>query len=69
MLVDPGRRGGGDQCLPPERLPLVAETQAPVLDPRVVPPSFPHILDLEKVGEVAADLDPDPQVDWLDLRG
>src|SRR5262249_25099950 len=66
LLVDPRRSRRRDDRCAPIRLALVAEQQPTVLDPgRVLSLLLERVLDLEEVGEVAAGLDADGQVDRL----
>ncbi len=69
VLVDLRRSRGRDQRRPAVGVALVAEPQhAAALDPgHVLPLLGERVLDLEEVGEVAAGLDPDGQVDRLVL--
>ena len=68
VLVDAGRRRGGDDRLALERLAGVLQEQPAVLDPRgVAPDLLERVLDLEQVGEVAGGVDPDRELDRLVL--
>ena len=68
VLVEGGRRRGGDDGLALERFALVGQMEPAVLHPRCVGAQLlERVLDLEQVGEIAGGVDPDLQVDGLVL--